>query len=519
MINDDVWSAKVGAAIGALSALVALAAAELIALLLPGKPTPVVGIADQIINVTPAAIRDPLISAVGTADKPLLVVGIVVVIAGAGAVVGIRIRRKPEAAWPVYVLLGIIVGLISAATTGELVWSLVAAVGGSLVGWATIAFLLQTTTSAHTHADGSTSITAEPALERRTFLLASAGVAVVAAVGVGVLTAVRQTSVRTVEAARGLIRLPQPVRAAAPVPLGAAIDLPDMPPPVTPNDDFYRIDTALVPPTVDPADWTLSIAGLVDSPFSLTYDDLLAMPQIEKYVTLACVSNPVGGDLVGNALWQGVPLREVLNRAGIGAGAEQVVAASVDGFTAAFPLQIGLDDRDAMIAVGMNGEPLPIIHGFPARLVVPGLYGYVSATKWLQEIRLTTFAAETGFWIPRGWVADGTIEAASRIDTPLNRATLAAGNVVVAGRAWHQQVPIGGVEVSVDDGPWLQAVLAADMGIDTWRLWQFNWSATVGSHTLRVRMFDRDGRVQSSAVKRPGPGAASGYQSISVYIE
>lgn len=513
------WTWRVGSLIGALSALVALAVAELLALALPGRPSPIVGIANQITNVTPAGIRESLISAVGTADKPILAVGIVVVVLALGAVVGARFRDSVRAAWPVYVVLGLVVGLIAGAATAQIWSSLIVGLAGGIAGWATLALLLRTTVISTTDASGNAQLRSTPALSRRTFLLAGSAVAVAAVAGVAVLTAARSRSLQAVEAVRKALRLPKPARPAPPLPAGAGVNVRGMPPPVTPNDDFYRIDTALVPPTVSLEDWSLSVGGKVAQPFSLSYQDLMSLPQVEQYVTLVCVSNPVGGDLVGNALWQGVPLRALLERAGVAAGAEQIVAESVDGFTAAFPITAAMDGRDAMVAVGMNGAPLPVNHGFPARLVVPGLYGYVSATKWLREIRLTTFAEEAGFWIPRGWVADGTIEAASRVDVPSDGATVSVGEVTVAGRAWHQRVPIGAVQVSVDGGPWQATQLASAMGLDTWRLWSWKWSATAGSHVLRVRMIDANGTVQSPAVRQPGPGASSGYQSIAVNVE
>ncbi len=516
--SRSVWSRRTGALVGALSAIVALAVAELLALVLPGKPSPIVGIANQVINLAPAGIRESLISAVGTADKPILSAGIVAVILVLGAVIGLRFRDSARAAWPVYLILGLVVGLIAGAATARVWSSVIVGLVGGAAGWATLALLLRVTVNAVRDESGNVRLQPEPALARRTFLIASAGVTGAALAGIAVLSAVRSQSLQAVESARDALRLPTPARRAPAVPAGAGVDVPDMPPPVTPNDAFYRIDTALVPPTVNVAGWTLTVGGKVDQPFELSYPELMSMPQVEHYVTLACVSNPVGGDLVGNALWQGVPLRALLEKAGVADGAQQIVAESVDGFTAAFPITAALDGRDAMVAVGMNGVPLPVNHGFPARLVVPGLYGYVSATKWLREIRLTTFAEEVGFWIPRGWVADGTIEAASRIDVPTDGATVPVGDVTVAGRAWHQRVPVGAVEISVDAGPWQPAQLASSMGVDTWRLWSWKWPAAVGGHELRVRMIDANGKVQSPAVRQPGPGASSGYQSIVVDV-
>lgn len=296
------------------------------------------------------------------------------------------------------------------------------------------------------------------------------------------------------------------------------MDLEGMPPPLTPSPQFYRIDTALTPPAVDVDSWTLTISGMVSAPITYTYADLMAMPQVSKYVTLACISNEVGGDLVGNALWQGVPLTALLKAAGVSPAADQIMGMSVDGFTAGFPTALAFDGREPLLALGMNGEPLPVDHGFPARLVVPGLYGYVSATKWISEIRLTTFADEEGFWVRRGWISDGRIAMASRIDVPAVGAKLNAGPMTIAGRAWHQTVPIGRVELSIDNGPWKPAVLADSMGLDCWRLWSYSWDAPAGEHRIEVRMTDADGAVQSAQITAPGPGPSSGYDRITVTI-
>ncbi len=512
------WGRGAGAFAGVLATAAALAVAETLALILPGQPSIVIGIANRVIDLTPADVRESLISMVGTADKPLLSAGIITVVLVVGALVGMRLRNRAASAWPVFAGLGSVIAVLSMSSIEGLVWSLVAAVAGALAGWGVLALLLRTQVVVTATPDGVTTSRLEPGWSRRSFLVASGGVAVLAAGGIAVITATRAHTVRAVETARSMLRLPTPVKTAPPVPAGAAVDLRGMQPPVTPNADFYRIDTALVPPVVNVDDWRLSITGRVKQPLTLTYADLMAMPQVTQLVTLTCVSNPVGGDLVGNALWQGIPLRHLLDKVGLAPGADQLVAESVDGFTAAFPVDLAMDGREPMVAVGMNGEPLPVEHGYPARLVVPGLYGYVSATKWLTEIRLTTMAEETPFWVDRGWVLDGRIESASRIDVPNDQASVPAGLVSVAGRAWHQNHAIGSVEVSVDEGPWQRGTLADSMGIESWRLWSWHWQAPTGDHKLRVRMIDESGAVQSSQVREPGPAASSGYASISVEV-
>jgi DMSO/TMAO reductase YedYZ molybdopterin-dependent catalytic subunit len=298
------------------------------------------------------------------------------------------------------------------------------------------------------------------------------------------------------------------------VPLAArpadAFALDGLSPFVTPNADFYRIDTALTIPRVDVAGWTLDVAGHVDRPFSLTFDELLALDSVEEVVTMQCVSNEVGGYLVGNAVWQGVPLRDLLDRAGVQEAGEQVVGVSVDGFTAGFPRQLLVDDRTALVAYAMNGELLPARNGFPARLVVAGLYGYVSATKWLRTIELTRLDEVDGFWIPRGWSKDGPIKTTSRIDVPRAGQPLRVGTVAVAGVAWAPTRGISKVEVRVDEGDWQEAELGGATSDETWVQWRFAWDAPAGQHVLEVRATDGAGEVQTEAIAPPAPNGATG---------
>jgi hypothetical protein len=273
-----------------------------------------------------------------------------------------------------------------------------------------------------------------------------------------------------------------------------------------------------MPPTVDVADWRLRVRGMVAREVVLTYDDLLGLPQMEQDVTIACVSNEVGGDLIGNARWQGVRLADVLDMAGVDPAASQIVGRSVDGWTAGFPTDVAFDGRDAMIAVAMNGEPLPVPHGFPARLIVPGLYGYVSATKWLAELELTTWEAFDGYWVPRGWAKEGPIKGQSRIDVPRRGADLVPGEVWVAGVAWAQRRGVARVEVQVDDDPWQDAELADELDVDTWRQWRWRWQATPGEHVLRVRATDGDGVTQSEQRVPVAPDGAEGWHSRTVRV-
>jgi DMSO/TMAO reductase YedYZ molybdopterin-dependent catalytic subunit len=304
--------------------------------------------------------------------------------------------------------------------------------------------------------------------------------------------------------------------AAPPVPAGAELGIRGLAPVVTPNADFYRIDTALQVPNLDPAEWRLRIHGLVENEFELTWDELIALPLEESHTTLMCVSNPVGGELVGNALWLGYPIRELLARAKPTSEADMVLSRSSDGFTASSPLEALTDDRNAILAIGMNGEPLPLEHGFPVRMVVPGLYGYVSATKWVVDLQVTRFDQARAYWTDRGWSARGPVKISSRIDVP--RSDVSAGEVVVAGVAWHQHTGIAGVEVSIDDGPWQDAELASAISTDTWVQWSYRWDADPGAHMLKVRATSADGEVQTSDFAPVAPDGATGHHTVTVSV-
>jgi DMSO/TMAO reductase YedYZ molybdopterin-dependent catalytic subunit len=356
-----------------------------------------------------------------------------------------------------------------------------------------------------------------PDWSRRRFIGTSLGVAGVAVAG-GVIGRWIGEQIR-VATPVDITPIPAP---ANPLPeLVAETDLAisGLTPIVTPNPDFYRIDTALLTPRLDAATWRLTVTGMVDRSLTFTYDDLLALPLYEQYVTIACVSNEVGGRLVGNALWTGARLREVLDTAGIQPGATQVVGRSFDGWTAGFPTEwVMTDEREALIAVAMNGEPLPAEHGFPARLIVPGLFGYVSATKWLTEIELTAWDAFDAYWVPLGWAKEGPILTQTRIDVPRPGSSVGAGQVAVAGVAWAPDRGVTKVEVQIDDGAWNAAELSVAISQATWVQWQYSWDASPGSHQIRVRATDGTGAVQESQVTRPDPDGARGYHTIQVSV-
>ena len=349
---------------------------------------------------------------------------------------------------------------------------------------------------------------------RRRFLKAlgiAGGVALLAGVAGRMLT-----SRKAVTAARKAVVLPTATSDTPPLP--SDVQAPGATPYVSSNADFYRIDTALYPPQVDPSTWQLKIHGMVRNPVTITWEQLLARPMIERYVTLTCVSNEVGGDLIGNARWLGTPIKELLDEADPLPGADQVVQRSVDGWTCGSPTATLRDGRDAMLAIGMNGEALPVDHGFPVRMVVPGLYGYVSACKWITEIELSRFSDFDAYWVPRGWAQQAPIKTESRIDTPRDGAERSPGTVMIAGVAWAQHRGISKVEVQVDGGAWVEATLAGTVSSDTWRQWSYPWQATAGKHTIRVRATDRDGQTQTSTPAPPAPDGATGWHSVQVTV-
>jgi DMSO/TMAO reductase YedYZ molybdopterin-dependent catalytic subunit len=349
---------------------------------------------------------------------------------------------------------------------------------------------------------------------RRFFLTGATGVAAALVAGSAGRVFARRFEA---DASRAAVRLPSTAAIPEP-PAGTNLRVPGLSPFITPNEDFYRVDTALLVPAVKAEGWQLRVHGMVERELTLTFDQLMARPLVARDITLACVSNEVGGEYVGNARWLGALLKEILEDAGVDPLADQLVSRSVDGFTAGTPTSVVMDGRDALLAIAMNGEPLPLDHGFPVRMVVPGLYGYVSATKWLVDIELTTFDAFDAYWIRRGWAQQAPIKTQSRIDTPRPEARARAGTVPVAGVAWAQHRGIAAVELRVDGGPWIPAELSVEDTVDTWRQWLVRWDATAGEHELQVRATDQTGMVQSEEHAPPFPDGATGYHSVKVQV-
>lgn len=490
---------------GLVAAAVILGVGELVAAPIDPAAAPFLVLGDTMVDRTPSALREFAIERFGTHDKQALFASMAVVTALLAVVVGLLERRRPPYGALIPVVLGIPVCGAALQRPNATVWFAAPTVLGVAAGIAVLRVLLS----------GGHSRTVEPS--RRRFLVLTAGAAAIAA---GAATAGRWVGVRmrAVTADRAEFPVPTPVAPAPAPPPGTDPPVPGLTEFITANDRFYRIDTALRLPAVTSDEWRLRIHGMVDRELELSMDDLRKRTAIEKVVTLTCVSNEVGGDLIGTAAWTGYPLADLLAAAGVHPDADMLLSRSADGFTAGTPVAAVTDGRDALLAVGMNGAPLPIEHGYPARLVVPGLYGYVSATKWVVDLELTRFDRALAYWTVRGWSAYGPIKTASRIDVPRAFATLAPGPTTVAGVAWAQHRGIAAVEVQVDDGPWQRAELAPEYSIDTWRQWTWRWDAPVGRHTLRVRAIDGTGAVQTEASAPPAPDGATGWHTRQVTV-
>ncbi|SCG34401.1 molybdopterin-dependent oxidoreductase [Micromonospora halophytica] len=559
---------------GITAAAVAIGAAEPVAVLTGPRSAPLVAVGGLVVDVVPEPVKQFAIDVFGTYDKIALLVGTALLLAAIAALLGLLAVRRlwiGLAGIAAFTALGVAAALTRAgADAADALPALVGGGLGALVLWAFIAGPLEVDpwpwspptaappTAAPSSATlgvdapaGSSSLVVGPrgsgptagpssadeaapgpagpglspgreppeqvAPESRRRFLRGVGVLAGAAAVTG-LGGHWLAGRRGVSAAREAVALPAPVSAAPAVPVGADLSLAQLAPYTTPTSGFYRIDTALVVPQVDPQTWRLRIHGRVRNPIELSFADLLARPMVERYVTLACVSNEVGGDLIGNARWLGVPIRELLDEVEPEEGADQVVGRSVDGWTCGTPTAVLRDGRDALLAVGMNGEPLPVEHGFPVRMVVPGLYGYVSACKWVTELELTSFADFDAYWVPRGWSAQGPVKTQSRIDTPRPRNRITAGPVVVAGVAWAQHRGVSRVEVRVDGGPWRDATLAPTVSVDTWVQWSWRWDATPGEHTLQVRATDATGETQTGRERPVEPDGATGWHTVQVTV-
>ncbi|MGO4105135.1 molybdopterin-dependent oxidoreductase [Leifsonia sp. YAF41] len=514
-VNKWRWLA---AACGLLSAVVTLALAEFASLFVAPASSPLFAVGGWIVDLSPPGFKTWIISLFGTSDKLVLFICLGVFLVVLALFTGVAEFERPPVGTIALVAVAAIAALaVVTRPSASIVWALPTALGAAVGIWVLRQSIARLRRWRGSQGEGERA-SAAAGVDRRSFLT-FAGLGAVAALIVGVGSQLSNAANSAVSGVREALRLPKPAVAAPPVPAGAELDVPGLATYVTPNGQFYRIDTALQVPAVNPDDWQLRVVGMVDREVTLSFADLLALPLAEHMVTLACVSNEVGGDLIGNAAWLGYPIREILKRAGPTGGADMVLSRSADGWTAGSPLDVLLDPgTDALLAVGMNGKPLPLEHGFPVRKVVPGLYGYVSATKWVVELKVTRFADETGYWTDKGWSARGPIKTQSRIDTPRSGAALSAGRTAVAGVAWAQHTGIDRVEVRVDGGSWQPARLADSVSADTWRQWVLDWDASAGDHTIEVRATDASGYTQTSAEAPPAPDGATGWHRISVSV-
>jgi DMSO/TMAO reductase YedYZ molybdopterin-dependent catalytic subunit len=509
----------VGGVIGVLAAGVALGTAELFAAAFGPGSSPIVAVGGAAIDATPEWLKSFAIRTFGEQDKLALLIGIGLVLAIAAAALGAASWRRPRLGTAASVVFGVIGAAAALTRPANDLLDAVPSIAGAVAG--VLAYrLLREAAGMPTETVLEPEPSPSPAIrgyDRRRFLragIAAAGITAVAG-GLGRLLTTRASAA----ASRASATIPVPSDPAPPPPAGADLGVRGAQPFLTPNAEFYRVDTSLFVPAIDAEAWSLRVHGMVDREITIGFDELVERPMVERDITIACVSNEVGGPYVGNARWIGPLLADLLREAGVSGEATQIVSRSSDGFTIGTPTAVVMDGRDSMLAVSMNGEPLPLEHGFPVRMIVPGLYGYVSAMKWLVELELTTLDAYDAYWVQRGWAKEAPIKTQSRIDTPTSGARLATGRVSVAGVAWAQHRGIERVEVRVDDGAWEPADLGTEDTIDTWRLWLFPWNAPPGSHTLSVRATDGEGATQTADRAAPFPDGATGLHTIVVEVE
>jgi DMSO/TMAO reductase YedYZ molybdopterin-dependent catalytic subunit len=507
---------------GVVAAAVVLAVAELAGAFFTARATPVIALGSTFIDFTPPWMKDFAIATFGTNDKAALFAGMGLTIFLLACVLGVVAFRKWALGVAGVLLMGTVIVASVVTRAGVKPLDAVPTVLGTLAGLVVLrlltAVLSRTSSWPEAPADIAAAEQAHPGTNRRRFFAAAgitAAAAGIAAGGGRLLGAARSNIMQ----ARNALQLPTPVKAAAAVSAGVQSSVAGVTPWLTPNSDFYRIDTALSVPEINASDWELRVHGLVEEEVRLTFQDLLDADLIESHITLTCVSNPVGGNLAGNAKWLGLPLREVLRRARPTAGADMVLSTSIDGFSASTPLEVLQDDRDAILAIGMNGEPLPLEHGYPVRMVVPGLYGFVSATKWVVDLEVTRFADSKAYWTERGWSERGPIKTMARVEVPTSFAKVPAGRTAIGGTAWAQTRGITKVEIQIDNQEWAEATLSAEASLITWRQWSYEWEATPGPHYIKVRATDGTGEVQTDRRAEPVPDGASGWQSVMVTVE
>lgn len=507
----------VGAAL--LAAAAGLAVSALGAALL-GAPSPVVAVGNRAIDLAPGPLKDYAVRTFGENDKPILVGSVLVVLVLLAVVAGLVALRRRTLALVITGLIGVVAVVAGFTDRSSQASPVLAALPGLLalaVSVGSFAWMLAALAKRAGRSIPS-SLAPHPGddlrsdFDRRNFLVAALATGAVAGVG-GIGSRVFASNAAA--ASRADISVPTPTSPAPAIPAGVQSPVAGVSPYLTSNADFYRVDINLAVPNVPADTWRLRIHGLVDNEIELGFSDLLAMPLVERRITLTCVSNEVGGPYVGNATWIGVRIADLLAQAGVQQGADAVKSTSVDDFTIGTPIEALTDDRDAILAIAMNGEPLPLEHGFPVRMVVPGLYGFVSATKWVVDLEVTRFEDFTAYWTDRDWSAEAPIKTHSRIDVPGSFETVKASSAAFGGVAWAQTTGIAKVQVLIDDGDWQEAELAAEDSLVTWRQWSYRWTqATPGPHKVTIRATDKSGYTQTSDRVPPRPDGATGWQSV-----
>ncbi len=521
---------------GIASAALAIAFGELVASITNKTTSLILAVGEFIVDITPGDVVRTSIETLGNSQKIVLLTVITILALLFGGLLGLLLLKQPEMSYSLFILFGVFGGwTLNRDPLTSTVAALSVSALATLIGVSTF-FLLNTVLDRPVNVDFE-----DPThryADRRQFLNWATGISVAA----GTMTGVGRLLLKddTVQNIRESIVLPNTeekndqrgsnnttsesssLNATPPeetdlLSFSEMNEIEGISPYITSNNDFYRIDTALRVPTIEPADWNLTVDGLVNNPYELSYEEILEMEFVKKDVTLACVSNEIGGSLVGNAVWTGVPLSEIISRSEPTSSAEQVMCHSVDGFTAGFPIENIFDGRTALLAVGMNGVPLPVIHGFPARLVVAGLYGYVSAVKWIKRIEICKWEGNNGYWIPRGWSKKAPIKIASRIDVPRER-RISAGISAVAGVAWAPLSGVKTVEISFNSEPWQECNLGVSLSGESWTQWAYKWDAAPGKYEIKVRAIDNNGVIQSSKVVSPAPNGAEGFDQISVRV-
>lgn len=523
--NHPTQRRGLGPVLGLLSLFAGLGVAEGVAGFSPSLRSPIIGVGDRFIDLVPAWLKTWAIDTFGTNDKAVLLIGIVVVVGGL-AMLGGHLALTRSLSWGDGLAAALSVVAIFAILSGRngSLTAIIPSVIAGLVAAPTLRWLIgrctptvqvppgSSTTESSRSGSGPADLSSSPS--RRKLLKGGVAFGALAVVGVAISRRAQRSAVTVKE--RLAVVFPNAKKPLPTPPADPALKTDGLSSLFTPNNEFYRIDTALTIPQLSTKSWKLRIDGYVDKPALYTYDDLLKMDLVEVDATIACVSNEVGGDLIGNARWLGVRLDTLLGLSGIQSKADQIFSTSVDGFTCGFPVDV-LDGRDAILAIGMNGEPLPPLHGYPARLIVPGIYGYVSATKWLESIELTRFDEKQGYWMPRGWSRLGPVKTHSRIDRPKGR--LGTETTAIAGVAWAPTIGVTKVEVQIDDGPWRVATLGPEISTNCWRQWWIDWTPEVGQRVMRCRATDASGYTQTDERVPVAPDGATGWHERMVFVE